>query len=67
MPASVIDVLQEAVKQLEQSKEFQAADPAVLRLCQQFNEAIVKFQAQRDCQSNGDGSVPTERRNPANA
>ena len=54
MPTSVIDALREALELLEQSKEFQAADPDVLKLRQEIDEAIVKFQAAKSVPGSSD-------------
>jgi len=54
MPTSVIDVLRGALEQLERSKEFQAADPDVLKLRQQIDEALAKFRAAKSVPGSND-------------
>lgn len=47
MSRSLVDVLRDALKQMEQSTDYEPDDPAMLKLRQEITKAILKYETSK--------------------
>lgn len=62
MSRSLVDVLRDALKQMEQSTDYEPDDPAMLKLRQEITKAILKYETSKGINESPEPSSPFQSR-----